>query len=314
MLMKTKSQMFKTYKVAENEYPKVLLLGNGICRCYGSVPWNTLLKSIAARDFSEDEKETMKSIPNPLQAVVYSQDQIDSFLDNILDRFMPDMTAGLKDSEKRSLLFRSYIDRQFDTILTTNYSYEIEQAIDPDFFIKRGRPNKYRQRSEVGTSKEHQFGIFRFNRVENGKGSQDIWHIHGEAALKNSVVLGHYYYGELLSVIENYCKRTIAYYGQCITKKLPFHLKSWIDYFLLGDVFIIGFSMDFSEMDIWWLINCKKRHFPDCGKVYLYEPLIDNKPQLRLLAEAYGVVICSDGKYDFDYAAYYRKVADNLSI
>ena len=33
----------------------------------------------------------------------------------------------------------------------------------------------------------------------------------------------------------------------------------WLDSFVLGNVNILGLGMDFSELDLWWLLNRKKR-------------------------------------------------------
>lgn len=49
-------------------------------------------------------------------------------------------------------------------------------------------------------------------------------------------------------------------------------IRSWIDSFILGDVYILGFGMNFSEFDMWWLLNRKKREKAQHGRVYFYEP------------------------------------------
>ena len=61
-------------------------------------------------------------------------------------------------------------------------------------------------------------------------------------------------------------------------------------------------------MDLWWLINCKKRHFPD-RKTILYKP--DIKPEEKLLAEAYGVEVVQDS-FNGDYQTYYQVLSRKL--
>lgn len=46
--------------------------------------------------------------------------------------------------------------------------------------------------------------------------------------------------------------------------------KGWLDFFLLSEIFAIGFEVDFSEFDIWWVIERKKRKFARTGKVHAY--------------------------------------------
>ena len=85
-------------------------------------------------------------------------------------------------------------------------------------------------------------------------------------------------------------------------------MRSWLDYFLMGEVHIVGLGMALSEMDLWWLVNCKKRHFPD-SNVILYKP--DIKPEEKLLAEAYGVIVNTEG-HTGNYKAYYSWLCAEL--
>jgi hypothetical protein len=82
------------------------------------------------------------------------------------------------------------------------------------------------------------------------------------------------------------------------------------NFFMLGNVYIVGLGMSLSEMDLWRLINCKKRNFPD-KKVTLYKP--DIQTEEKLLAEAYGVIVITDGN-DGDYCAYYSDVCEKLLL
>ena len=90
-------------------------------------------------------------------------------------------------------------------------------------------------------------------------------------------------------------------------------IRSWMDYFMLGDVYIVGLGMALSEMDLWWLVNCKKRHFPETN-VILYKP--DIKLEEMLLAEAYGIKVETNGLVNNNYKAYYewlyRELAQKL--
>lgn len=42
-------------------------------------------------------------------------------------------------------------------------------------------------------------------------------------------------------------------------KKGLYDYISWIEFFFRTDLYIIGFGMDFSEIDIWWLSNKRAR-------------------------------------------------------
>ena len=54
------------------------------------------------------------------------------------------------------------------------------------------------------------------------------------------------------------------------TTELKF--ESWVDYFIFGDLFIIGLGFDFSEFDLWWLINRRNREKSGFGNVYFFSP------------------------------------------
>ena len=79
---------------------------------------------------------------------------------------------------------------------------------------------------------------------------------------------------------------------------------------MLGDIYVVGLGLDVSEMDLWWLINCKKLHFPET-KVVLYKP--DIKPAERMLAKAYKVGVIEKGLLKTDYKSYYSWVCEKLT-
>lgn len=60
---------------------------------------------------------------------------------------------------------------------------------------------------------------------------------------------------------------------------------------LLGNVCILGFGMDFSELDLWWLLNRKKRENAEHGKVIFYDPEKPGDEAKYALLRAYGVEV-----------------------
>jgi hypothetical protein len=180
---------------------------------------------------------------------------------------------------------RKLVDCGFDYILTTNYSYEIEAALLEKETLLPKDIAKLLNFHEVDNAQK-QFLINTFNLV----GDTPVWHIHGEARKPDSMVLGHYYYGKLLrrcvarldgtkAVTEE--GRTVysgkeQEFKRNIKTKRPQKIGSWIDAFVLGDVYILGFGMDFSEADLWWLVEYKSNHPDLCGKTTFFEPEKDN--------------------------------------
>ena len=154
--------------------------------------------------------------------------------------------------------------------------------------------------------------LFGYIPVKIDDAEKQIWHIHGHACAPNSVIMGHYYYGRLLASIQQYIPKMLKRMRASDKYGKPYEIHSWVDSFMRDDVYTVGFGMDLCETDIWWLVCCKKRYFPD-SKIYFYVPEWDlpKNDSRRLLMETYGVVIqeidCSD------YKSFYEIILNKFS-
>jgi len=104
-------------------------------------------------------------------------------------------------------------------------------------------------------------------------GEKDIWHIHGEQRRKTSMILTHNEYIKLINKEVSYLSDRRNEYEE---NQDEIYFKSWIDYFLLGELYIIGLGYDFSEFDLWWLLNRRIRenlNKTNIPKVHFFEPL-----------------------------------------
>ena len=289
--------------VPEIEYgkiPKVLLLGNGINRAYGYASWGDLIESISTTKLSDAEKESMTNVPYPLQPVIMTGDHLGTQM-----KLISAQLAALRAPEAEESALRAFASLPADAILTANYTYELEKALDPKFKSIPGRKCKERKLVYSDSGKYNAQQLHSCFVIED---YPPVWHIHGEAARHNTMVLGHYYYGKLLAKMQQYVASLMARYRARTSRLQGIEMRSWLDYFLLGDVHIVGLGMALSELDLWWLVNCKKRHFPD-RTVTLYKP--DIRPEEKLLAEAYGVRVNTAG-FTGDYKAYYQWLCEEL--
>ena len=301
--------MVKLLPAFENGYtPKVLLIGNGINRAFGKPDWSDLLDDKDSDRFTEKEKKQIELMPFPLQAVLFSDDSVDDVSHRICKQMIQ---ADV--SEEQSELIRELIGHEYDAILTTNYSYEIEHALYRDFTCNIGCACKYRYKTCNATKREDQYGFFTYNSLNDSDKIHNIWHIHGEASKPKSIILGHYYYGEVLSYIRNYQSTAKRKYEISIRYGTDYTPYSWIDYFLLGDVKIVGCGLDPSEMDLWWLINCKAKNFEKAGSITWYEANlnIDRNFAKRSLADTYKMHIVTEDVKE-DYRGYYSSVVRSL--
>lgn len=296
-------------KIGYGVVPDVLVLGNGINRCFGELDWEELLRR---KQYRECEQRRLKNMPYPLRAVVETSDCVDKAVESLSDR----LCSGVIEREQKELL-GLYLGMDYDAILTTNYSYEAEKALCMEFSCKRGTRNKYRKSTRTGNTLDERLGLYKYNAIEYGGVVKDIWHIHGEGARPNSMVLGHYYYGKLTARIENYIGEFMRRYMFCQTKKLDFQPYSWIDYFMLGNIYMVGIGMDLSEIDLWWLINCKKNFNQKygTGAIKWYEPNLERLDGFckKEVAKAYGIHIKTKRvKGANGYKAYYEKLVGTV--
>ena len=141
-----------------------------------------------------------------------------------------------------------------------------------------------------------------------------IFHIHGEARKPDSVILGHYYYGNLLFRYDDYLTRR-APGGLYRVGKDGMTVMSWLDYFILGDVYCLGFGFDTAEIDLWWLLCRKKRERAPHGALYFIEPDRKGSETKHGLLRAYHAQSVSLGVSDPDndgYKAFYEKAVAEI--
>ena len=283
--------------------PDVLMIGNGFNRAFHFASWDDLIESIRTKELSENEKEGMKKVPYPLQPVILTGDHLRTQIKKI----SADLTELKAPAEEEKLL-QKFAELPVQAVLTANYTYELEKAVISDFKCIPGRACKFRKNAvKAGNYETRMLHTF----FAGSEGDKTIWHIHGEAAKPDTMVLGHYYYGKLLAKMQQYIPKLQARFNGTFSSGKDYVCHSWIDYFMLGNVYIIGLGMDLSELDLWWLVNCKKRHYPDT-KVTLFKP--DISPEQKLLADAYDIVV--DTVIELkgnDYLAYYEQVYQKLN-
>lgn len=253
----------------KNGIPQTLLLGNGINRAFNSDSWDDLLNSIDRRADRYDIGGFR--CPETLKAVLITGDNVDKALQSQKERLG---NLGTEKPEKQMRLLRRLLNAGFDEILTTNYSYELETAaLGQDKVSERSLKRMQDHTDEVGRC-ETSLMLHTYNRVVLDGAERRIWHVHGEARKPDSMILGAYYYGNLLGKIIGLNKKRGKYYSLARLSGQDLKIRSWTDAFLLGDVYILGFGMGFAESDMWWLLNRKKRESAsrgNVGKTYFYE-------------------------------------------
>ena len=258
--------------------PQVLLLGNGLNLSYTSysISWENLI-----RDGGDSLVPFNLRIPFSLEVVLRTSGHVREKMEN-----QKEMLFGRVDTEILADTITKMFNIGFDEVLTTNYSYELESAVLKTQQVTEKQLNDIRN-STTGTA-DKKFLLHTYNEVSSDLVPYSrIWHIHGEAANPDSMVISHEDYGSLLNRFVNFIRwrekdnRFSCYWD------IP--MESWIDAFMLGDVYILGQGLDFAEMDLWWLIERKHNLPQNHGSIYFYEPKSDRSYDAKTeLLKIYG--------------------------
>ncbi len=298
---------FKAFNI--NQYrPKVLLVGNGLF--YEDCNWDQLIDDCCSKkNDAEKWKQFGKLIPYTIRASI-ACDVDDNERWNQYKQKMDELKTIC---EKDNSYLAKLLELQFDAIITTNYTYQIENSLDKNF---TKRSDKYIQNHHFCCTQpkgDSRFLIHSFNRINDC----EIWHMHGEARRKSSMVLTHDEYGRFSGEVRKYLAGNANYYHD---NSDNLKIKSWIDYLLLGDVYVIGYGADFSEFVFWWMLGRRLREKAGAGAVYFYEP-IENTAERNNCAKLYaleklGVNVLNLG-YTFtdkykDYAAFYHDAITDI--
>lgn len=246
-----------------NRFPNVLLLGNGINLAYGGISWKELLKGINVRDDLDIDHLTL---PMPLQAILLSNNCLKDAMKENNGCF-----CGEIKTEEQMKVLQELLSFGFDDILTTNYSYELEAAATGREKVSFQYVSRKQDKTSAVTKAESKFMFHTFNHVDFNNVENRIWHIHGESRKPDSMILGHYWYGNMLSRMKSLSDSGKDTFYQKQQTGVEQTYESWLDSFIMGNVYVLGFGFDPSEIDLWWLLNRKKREKAQTGKLYFYE-------------------------------------------
>ena len=282
----------------------VVLIGNGLLRTSVDSSCDKIIDDAKKASGCAINNDILKGLPFPQRIVVASKDNVNEDVKRIAREL--DVQSN---NDKLNDLIREVMTIPTDTIISTNYSFEIEKCVYGKFTRNMHWEKRGWTKDEI-SNKEKKTHLYEYISLELDQYNKKIWHIHGNAHCPSAIVFGHYYYGKLISEIIHYVAQFIKNYKTAQKKGYSYEKKSWVDCFLLEDVYIFGFGLDISEIDLWWLICCKKRNFPETKVFYYTDYLEQNKEKLTLL-EAYGVDIIFKSKSD-GYDSYYRDVISDI--
>ena len=232
---------------------KVLLLGNGINRAFSkNISWDDLTKELMA--FCKAEKLKIGDKPFPLfYEEIFAHYRGKTNFNNRSKRvdtaLLAKIAAWAKTIPANPL--NDSIWKKYNTVLTTNYDYALEGG----------------SRWKYGGTRETRYSLQRkfINQKDHPK---IVWHIHGEAEKEQTICQGYDLYSGTLQSMRSFLvldenrniyKRIDEYKKSGV--KEPVEYLSWMDYFFFADIDIVGLDLNYSEIDLWWLLAFRSRLF-----------------------------------------------------
>lgn len=290
---------------------KTLFLGNGFSRaiCEDVPSWSSLLRvdTSKIRNFTllYETKFLNGKLGSKCELEV-KQRLIDKLprLDQIKEIYKKDISC-FSDRLKKA---------QITDIITTNYDKLLEDILkESDYRI-----------DDIDKS-EKIYSIRRCKKCTNDSTGHvlRLWQMHGSAEDEDkdesgqtckTITLGLDHYCGHIAKLSNYIKGTypdpadsskccLSMEEKCKSKK--FDSVSWAELFFNSDVYIVGFGMDFSEIDVWWMLNRRARLNNNSGDInnrihYLYSKCHDAEKDdvfdalKAFQVECRGICTCSN--------------------
>lgn len=240
-----------------------ILFGNGFNRLNNvGISWEDILKDLKESKFENGD------LP---YTMIYEKALIDNSI-SITNSFMDyEFEIKLKLSDLMSKMipnemYDDMISLNLKNYLTTNYDYCLNQVL-----------LKNKSLSQINKSTEDIYSIRRKTSLidQNNEEVCQIWNIHGEIDNPVSIMLGYDHYTGALSKLESYIKGNYRFtlnkesiMPRTMRQKLldgDFDEYSWIEKFFNTNIHIIGLKLDYSETDIYWILNKRQRLYKELG-------------------------------------------------
>lgn len=263
---------------------KVFLIGNGINNIDTSYTWSCLITDLI--DFiGASGQISQKDKPFPLlyEEIIVEAVKNRKLKENVIKQFIADKINQFEPNP----LHHELLNCGVRNILTTNYDFTFEKVlVDNVHSLKND-----------GIVKESTYSVFRHYTLGNHK----IWHIHGDANYATSITLGYEHYSGYLQQMRNYIVtgtgtsyKNVQLDSFIKRKRQRTRMNenhSWLDFFFRNDIYIIGLTLDFIEIHLWWLLTFRQRSIltkgikADNKIVYFYPSSLGDKihPKLQLL-------------------------------
>ncbi|HZK61998.1 MAG TPA: SIR2 family protein [Anaerovoracaceae bacterium] len=292
-----------------------VFFGNGFNRSKnGMFSWEDLLNELASpeKGFSNEFPNTMHyeyAVMKKLNNVIDLKEKEENIKQQIANKMQK-----IEVNEMYEKLSRLNVEN----LITTNYDCTLKNT-----FLKNGCEH-------FTANTESIYSIRRNTVIVNKKMNKTykIWNIHGEIEAPKSIMLGLDHYCGSIGKIDDYIKGKYKFQTgnenidvSAISEKINNESKekydkySWIELFFNSNIFIIGFGLDYSETDLWWILNQRvrmKNSSEFAGKINnnitFYDEVDYDK---RRLLESFGVEVIGK-EVNQDWTDFYESKIEDI--
>jgi hypothetical protein len=293
----------------------VLLLGNGLNRATSEPSWEDLINQLID-EVKLNKRVIDRSKPFPL---IYEEIFLKGrLLNNASEEEMLKIIAIHSDKIRSGELHVRLSELPIIHLLTTNYDLTIVKS-----FLERNSDCKNK-----APVKETRYSLFR--RCAHQE--KVVWQIHGSQLNHNTIMLGYEHYSGYLGKMRNYVTSSVTHQETSIESLMKRmnegdrYIISWIDFFFQKNIIILGLSLDFVEMHLWWLLTYRARKIANGnskirGKIIFIQSSIslsgkDKKKvkQQNEMLEAVGVEVKVIDSKNKDWKNFYHKALDEIKL
>lgn len=245
--------------VMSNLLPKALFVGNGINRVSrNAISWGELLDKLSKKfEIDIDLSNELKPFPLAFEEMIHHAWGEDSFEQKLRNLKVNISELLLKASNEFDFSFHQQLMQSgINEIITTNYDYNLELSVRPDFLQEKKELAINRQESKLS--------LYRGYNLDGVK----VRHIHGELLHnraitdtktnypQESIMIGFEHYSDYYHKIQTSIKGPKSKYKEGILQRITSEKESkiWMDLFFTHNLYFLGFSLDFSETHLWWLL------------------------------------------------------------
>jgi hypothetical protein len=296
---------------------KTLLFGNGLNQLTTDlISWKDLLDNIKKKNKFEN-----LALPNTMiyERILMERPKLSEGIFAVEGNIKKDIAKQMRNIPTNKY-YELVHKLGFKNYLTTNYDYSLNKKIKENGF------------SSKSNSTEDIYSIRRNTSIldENGKEECKIWNIHGEVNRPASIMLGLDHYCGSIGKLDAYLKGTYEFQDKkqpirvkSITDKIKnreFDNYSWVELFFNTDIHILGLSLEYSETDLWWILNKRARIMNDkktsvhiSNKICYYTTDIEPEKEGVLKSFNVQVVKPNSNTKTFNWGTYYKQTLEKIS-